>query len=224
MTEHASATPHPLTTPTVAARRRRSPVQTRDKILKAATAEFAQYGLAGARVSRIVTNAEANPRMLYHYFGSKAELYIAVLEEALGALRSQELALDVEQLAPIEGLLQLFDFMNHHFEQNTHLVRLLTTENLLEAKLMRRSAKIRRMSTPVMAMIAALLARGEARGQVATGVDPLRLYVMMVALCQFHISNVHTLSFIFDRDLSRKEWRAGREQDARRMLQAYLTR
>ena len=49
-----------------------------------------------------------------------------------------------------------------------------------------------------------------------------RLYVMMVALSQFHLSNVHTLSIIFARDLARPDWRAARAADARRMLAAFL--
>jgi hypothetical protein len=44
------------------------------------------------------------------------------LESALAALRVEELALDVEDLDPLEGLFQLFDFMNGHFEREGHLV------------------------------------------------------------------------------------------------------
>ncbi len=79
--------------------------------------------------------------MIYHYFGSKSQLYIAVLEEALAGLRRRELQIDVEHLDPREGLLQLFDFMAGHFEHNRHLVRLFSAENMLKAKYMR---KIRR--------------------------------------------------------------------------------
>jgi hypothetical protein len=46
----------------------------------------------------------------------------------------------------------------------------------------------------------------------------------LVALSQFHLSNVHTLSMIFERDLSKPEWRAKRKADARRMLASYLSR
>jgi AcrR family transcriptional regulator len=203
-------------------RPRRSQAQAREKILKTATAEFARHGFAGARIARIVKNAGSNPRMLYHYFGSKSALYVAVLENALGGLRSQELRLDIEHLDPLEGLLQLFEFMNGHFEQNRDLVSLLTTENMMKARHMRKSAKIRDMSSPVLDMIAKLLEKGTASGQFAKELDPLRLYVLMVALSQFHLSNVYTLSIIFATDLSREEWRSARKADARRMLAAFL--
>src|SRR5271170_4563084 len=210
------------TTEFPARRPRRSPAQAREKILKTATAEFARHGFAGARIARIVKNAGSNPRMLYHYFGSKSALYVAVLENALGGLRTRELRLDVEHLDPLEGLLQLFDFMNGHFEQNRDLVTLLTTENLLKARYMRKSARIRDMSSPVLDMIAKFLERGNVSGRLARDLDPLRLYVLMVALSQFHLSNVHTLSIIFASDLSSEPWRTARKADARRMLAAFL--
>src|SRR4051812_12786571 len=110
-------------------RPRRTAEQSREQILRAATVEFATHGLAGGRISRIVKKAGSNPRMIYEHFGSKTALYVATLESALAELRAEELALDVEHLDPVEGLLQLFDFMNGHFERDGHLVSLLRAEN-----------------------------------------------------------------------------------------------
>ncbi|TFD32712.1 TetR family transcriptional regulator [Cryobacterium cryoconiti] len=56
---------------------------TRDRILVAAQAEFAQFGLAGARVDRIAVAARASKERLYAYFGDKAALFAAVLETNL---------------------------------------------------------------------------------------------------------------------------------------------
>jgi AcrR family transcriptional regulator len=205
-------------------RPRRSAEQSRQEILRAATAEFAAHGLAGGRISRIVRKAGTNPRMLYEHFGSKSALYVATLESALAALRAEELTLDVEHLDPLEGLLQLFDFMNGHFERNGHLVSLLRTENLMKARNMKKSSRIHEMSSPVLSMTERLLSRGVAERKLAADIDPLRLYIMIAALSQFHLTNVHTLSSEFGRDLSNTEWRAERRADARRMLAAYLSR
>ena len=192
--------------------------------MRAATAEFAAHGLAGARVSRIVQKAGTNPRMIYEQFGSKSALYVAALENALAALRGEELGLDVEHLDPLEGLLQLFDFMNGHFERNGHLVSLLRAENLMKGRNMKKTARIQEMSSPVLSMTDRLLSRGVTEGKLAADIDPLRLYVMIAALSQFHLANVHTLSNEFGHDLSRPKWRAERRADARRMLAAYLSR
>jgi AcrR family transcriptional regulator len=171
-----------------------------------------------------VQKAGTNPRMLYELFGSKSALYAAALESALGALRAEELALDVDQLDPLEGLLQLFDFMNGPFERNGHLVSLLRAENLMKARNMKKLPRIHEMSSPVLSMTRRLLSRGIAEGQLARDIDPLRLYVMIAALSQFHLANTHTLSNEFGHDLSKPAWRAERRADARLMLAAYLTR
>jgi AcrR family transcriptional regulator len=205
-------------------RPRRSAEQNRVEILRAATAEFATHGYAGARITRIVKKARTNPRMVYEQFGSKSELYVAALESALGGLRAEELTLDVEHLDPLDGLLKLFEFMNGHFERNGHLVSLLRTENLMKARFMKKSPRIHEMSSPVLSMTTRLLARGVAEGRLAADIDPLRLYVMIAALSQFHLANVHTLSTMFKKDLTAADWRAQRRQDARSMLAAYLQR
>ena len=60
---------------------------TREKLLLAATAEFAAHGAAGARIDRIAERAGVNKRMIYAYFGSKERLLETVLEHSLGRAR-----------------------------------------------------------------------------------------------------------------------------------------
>lgn len=55
-------------------------------MLDAAAAEFAAFGIAGARVDRISENARANKAQLYAYFGSKDGLFDAVLDQRLGMI------------------------------------------------------------------------------------------------------------------------------------------
>lgn len=53
---------------------------TRQRLMDAATSEFAERGIAGARVDRIVAAAQSNKAQLYQYFGSKDQLFDAVFE------------------------------------------------------------------------------------------------------------------------------------------------
>lgn len=62
---------------------------TKELLLAAATTEFAQYGLAGARIDRIAERAGANKRLLYVYFGDKDELFTAVLKHQVGKLAEE---------------------------------------------------------------------------------------------------------------------------------------
>lgn len=56
---------------------------TRARLLEAATVEFAQHGIAGARVERIVEAAASNKAQLYGYFGSKEALFDVIFEASL---------------------------------------------------------------------------------------------------------------------------------------------
>jgi TetR/AcrR family transcriptional regulator len=61
-----------------AAQRQRDPERTRQRILEAATAEFAEHGYAGARISRIAERSGMNKQLISYYFGGKEGLYRAI--------------------------------------------------------------------------------------------------------------------------------------------------
>src|SRR3954470_7934477 len=171
-----------------------SPEGTRERILRTAIAEFSEKGYSGARVLTICRKSRVNPRMIYHYFGGKDGLYVSVLEHVLGELRREELKLEVDHVAPLTGMLELFAFIHAHFGSNPELIPLLSGENLLRARFLRRSSKAPIVASPLIELIARLLERGVKAGVFRAGIDPLQLYVMMVALSYFHRSNAHTLS------------------------------
>ncbi|MDT7705457.1 MAG: hypothetical protein QOG20_1064 [Pseudonocardiales bacterium] len=56
----------------------RDAAATRRRITAAATAEFAEHGIAGARVDRIAHAAATNKAQLYSYFGNKDALFDAI--------------------------------------------------------------------------------------------------------------------------------------------------
>ncbi|GAB2943953.1 TetR/AcrR family transcriptional regulator [Nonomuraea fastidiosa] len=96
---------------------------TRRRIFEAATAEFARYGLAGARVARIAEEAQANKQAIYLYFGSKEKLFAAVVRAKLEEI-SCTVTIDPDAIAESVG--QMFDWYREHPE----LIRLLLWEAL----------------------------------------------------------------------------------------------
>ena len=196
----------------------------RERILRIAIKEFAEKGYSGGRIDEICKAAKANPRMLYHYFGDKDNLYIAVLEHVLGELRSEELKLDVEHVAPLDGMLQLFDFTDGHFGAHPELTQLLSGENLLKARFLRRSVKTPIVASPLIRLIDQLLRRGERTGDFRRGFDALQLYIIMVGLAYFHRSNAPTLSVIFQADLTAPTWLHEHRRYAHEMLTRLLRR
>lgn len=201
---------------------RRDPARTRARLLQAAVAEFSDHGFSGARTDRIAQCAGTNIRMLYHYFGSKDALYVAVLEAVLADLRHDELQLDPDALAPLDGLLRIFDFVDNHFAAHPGLRKLLAFENLNEARHLARSTRIAEMSTPVLNLIRSLLARGAASGELRPGMDALHLYVTMVSLAYYSRAHAFTLSRIFNKDLHKPGWQKAHKSLTRQMVAAFL--
>jgi AcrR family transcriptional regulator len=198
------------------------PAGTRERILRAAISEFSEKGYSGARVLTICRRSRANPRMIYHYFGGKERLYVAVLEHVLGELRQEELKLDVDHVAPIEGMLQLFDFTYEHFGKHPELIHILSGENLLRARFLRKSSKTPVVASPLISLIGQLLSKGELTGLFRSGIDPLQLYVTMVGFAYFHRSNAHTLSVIFKSDILQPDWQAEHKRYAQEMMLGFL--
>lgn len=61
---------------------------TKKRLLDAALAEFAEHGLAGARVDRIGLAANANKRLIYVYFTNKEQLFDTVVEQFIEDLNA----------------------------------------------------------------------------------------------------------------------------------------
>jgi len=162
--------------------------------------------------------------MLYHYYGDKDGLYVAVLEHVLGELRREELKLEVDTVDPLAGMLELFDFIHTHFGEHPELIAILSGENLLRARFLKRSVKTPIVASPLIELIARLLDRGVSEARFRAGVDPLQLYVTMVALSYFHRSNAHTLSAIFRTDLLAPRWQNEQREHAMQLLRRYLLR
>lgn len=200
----------------------RDPARTRARLLEAGVEEFGDHGYSGARTDRIARRAGTNIRMLYHYFGSKDALYVAVLEAVLADLRHDELSPDTEAMEPLEGLLRIFDFVDAHFAAHPRLRKLLAFENLNEARHLAGSARVPEMASPVLASIRRLLGRGAAAGTVRRGIDALHLYVAMVSLAYYGRAHAFTLSCIFERDLHRPAWQKAHLKLTREMVAAFL--
>jgi len=64
----------------------RDGVRSKEKLMAAATAEFAEHGIAGARVDRIAAAAGVNKAQMYGWFGSKDALFEAVFAQHLEAI------------------------------------------------------------------------------------------------------------------------------------------
>ena len=179
--------------------RTNDPARTMAEILEVATHEFADKGLAGARIDEIAAATRTSKRMIYYYFGSKDGLYLAVLEEAYRRMRSIESDLQLDDLGPVEALRRLVEFTYDHHRDNEDFIRLVMSENIHRAEYLRQSKGIRQLNVKAIESIRGVYDRGVAQGLFRPGLSPLDLHAAISALTVFNVSNRHTFGTIFDR-------------------------
>jgi AcrR family transcriptional regulator len=182
--------------------RERDPERTRNEILETATHEFAAHGYAGARVDDMAARMRTTKRMIYYYFGSKEQLFIAVLERAYTAIRRAEREVDVDGFDPASAIRRLAELTFDHHASHPEFIRLVSIENIHRAEHMAKSPAIAELGSPAIDLLARILERGRAEGVFRGDIDAVDLHMMISAFCVFRVANRHTFGTLFDRDLT----------------------
>ena len=180
--------------------RTNDPERTMANILEVAMREFADKGLAGARIDVIAEAMRTSKRMIYYYFGSKEGLYVAVLEEAYRRMRAIEAGLHLEDLPPEDALRRLVGFTVDYQMAHPEFIRLVMNENIHRGEYLGQSKAIQGLNVPAIEGLRRLYERGVAAGVFRVGLDPVDLHMSISALSVFNVANRHTFSLIFKRD------------------------
>jgi AcrR family transcriptional regulator len=144
---------------------------TRQRLLDAATEEFATRGIAGARVDRIAQAAGSNKAQIYHYFGSKDGLFEAVFDRVVNATL-RETPIDPTDLPEYAG--QLFD----RYQRHPEIQRLATWHRLERAE----------GNDPIEAIVASntakvkAIAEAQGAGLLTTRFEPAVLLALVLTL------------------------------------------
>lgn len=158
--------------------RTRDLARTRERILKAALAEFAAHGLAGTRCDDIARRARVNKRMLFYCFGSKEELYREILRRKFSERASlyESVPGDIGR-----AILHWYEA----FSSDVAWVRLLEWEALgsgrgeLVGEQERRQYLQRTLDS---------LRRAQKRGLVPKALDLIQLQISIIALTAFPLA------------------------------------
>ncbi|MGE4242525.1 TetR/AcrR family transcriptional regulator [Ramlibacter sp.] len=191
-------------------------------ILAAARDEFAEFGLGGARVDRIAERAGLNKRLIYYYFEDKERLFGAVLEQAYRDIREQERGLRLLDLPPVDAVRRLVEFTWNYYLEHPEFLTLLNSANLHKGRHLQGSERARELNSPLVETLAGIVERGRQEGTFRGGVDPVQLYVSIAGLSYFYLSNTHTLSAIFGRDLMTPKARNERLSHMTEVILGYL--
>jgi TetR/AcrR family transcriptional regulator len=142
--------------------------ETRARILDAALQEFSANGLAGARTDRIASTAGVNKALLYYYFESKENLYIAALEMISAKIRDRTMAVFLRESSPgervLRSALEHFDriLTQHEFQglMQQEMIRLHKGESGALPIL------VKRVFAPALTMYQAMVREGIESGEL----------------------------------------------------------
>jgi AcrR family transcriptional regulator len=204
-------------------RRQRDPERTRQEILDVALSEFARNGYSGARVDEIAARTRTTKRMIYYYFTSKEQLYIAVLERAYSTARDAERQLDVDYLDPVSAIRTLAELTFDHHESHPDFISLVAIENIHHGEFIARSAALAEPNTPAVSVTASILERGYAAGVFRRQAEAIDVHMLISGFCFFRVSNKYTFGAIFGVDLLDPPRRAHYRKLVGDMVVSYLT-
>ncbi|WP_157269035.1 TetR/AcrR family transcriptional regulator [Azohydromonas aeria] len=179
--------------------RTRDAERSRQAILDAACAAFAETGLGGTRLDHIAERAGVDKRLIYYYFENKEKLFLAALEEVYAGIRGAEAGLNLTELAPDAAIRRLIEFTWDYHRAHPEFLALVNSENLHRARHLAQSKRIVELNSPLIATLAKVLERGREEGVFRGGVDPHQLYITIAGLSYYYLSNRYTLGVIFGR-------------------------
>ena len=180
---------------------RGQPAESRAAILKAAVAEFAEHGIAGARTDAIARAAGVNKALLYYYFQDKDTLYAAVLDHVFSGLVAQVEPVLESSLGPREKMLAYLGAYFDYIAANPQFPRVVQAEwmrsGVKGAAPMQRIAK--KYFRPVFEKVAGLLREGLQAG-VFRPVNPMDFMPTLVGVIIFYFSAAPVIKALLNVD------------------------
>lgn len=145
-----------------------------------------------AGIEAIANPTGLNKKMIYHYFGSKEGLYLAVLEQAYLGIREMEDSLHLSELSPLDAIRKLVESTWDYYVTNPEFLALVNQENLLRAEYLKRSGIVKTRTSNLLKTVKDVLDRGVEEGSVREGIDPMQLNHSIAALGFYYLNNRFT--------------------------------
>jgi TetR/AcrR family transcriptional regulator len=199
------------------------PEKSRAAILRAAVAEFAEHGIAGARTDAIARAAQVNKALLYYYFKDKDALYEAVLDHVFSGLRERVMPVLESRLEPREKLLEYAGRYFDYIAANPRFPRVVQGEWMrMGPKGNPRMMRIaREYFAPTYRHVAEMLREGSEKGQFRV-VNPMDFLPSMVGIIIFYFSTAPAMKTLLKIDLLSKERIAERRKFVLEFISAAL--
>ncbi|AFM42479.1 transcriptional regulator [Desulfosporosinus acidiphilus SJ4] len=177
--------------------------ESRGRILSSATRIFAEKGLDGARIDEIAEDAGINKRMLYHYYGSKEDLYVEVLRynyEKIYTLSKNAFNLGDD---PKENVTRAVRAYFYFLAQNEDFVRLTSWEALNRGRFAKKV--IPQFFDLVELEFVDIIKNGIKRNFIRPDTDIRQVIVSVQALCLAYFNRREIVQPLWQEDLLSEE-------------------
>jgi len=184
--------------------RTRNPDDTKADIIQAALEEFCEHGFRAAKLENIAKRTHTRKRMIYYYFETKDELYRQVLFEYYMRQREgqSKAQLDLDDKDPITAMVSFVHFMFDYHLAHAEDVRLVMAENMYRGRHISTMRAVNRVMSSILEPVKEIIKRGVEQKVMRPDVAPFDVYMTIVSLCYYNVSNRYTVAAIWGYDLS----------------------
>ncbi len=184
--------------------------RTRRRILDAAAREFAEKGLAGARIDAIAERAKVNKAMIYYVHGSKEDLHLAVIRDLFEEKIMQVDSRVADVSLSGDDLLSIFELYFDAFFDRQDYVRIMINDAVTGGVALRRLRKERPELFEIFDTLSGVFRKSMAEGNIQP-VDPDKSIVMIVFVLSSLVCMLPHMDIIRPRQSA--EYKALRDQE-----------
>lgn len=156
--------------------RGRNAKATINTILEAAVAEFTEYGLTDGKIENIATRSGYSLQSIYHYFGSKENLYIEMLTKMAKNDVERASKIEFESMSPCRALEKFIDIV---FESQRESGRLVIDQIQREGKQIRETNPMRESWKKYIEKLSTVIARGKEANIFDKNLDPEDIFLLI---------------------------------------------
>ncbi len=172
----------------------------RERLLEAALVCFSRQGIAATPLRAIATEAGVNPALLHYYFGDKAQLQQAVIEErvmpAIGSVGASLRGAGDDIAGLVAGFVR---GIGEAVARHPWLPSLWVREVLCEGGALR-DLLVDRVGPQIPQYLAQRFAAAQRAGALNPDLDPRLLVVSLVGLTMFPAASAPVWGRVFDTD------------------------
>jgi AcrR family transcriptional regulator len=135
--------------------------------------------------------------MVVYYFKSKEQLYQAVLQHVYARIRETEQQLGLEQLPPVEALVQLVKWSVRYHATHADFMRVICMENMQRGKWLQATGQLKPLNRTALSILEDILQRGQQQGIFQAGLEARDVHRLISSFSFYQVSNFYTFNSLY---------------------------